>query len=186
VPADRPSIAMSAQQVSHFLTSSEAMVVAVCDSAGWPVGGMARAVYDGTVVSLVLDPGDPLAAEMAAGIPVCCVAEQSTSYYEIKGAIAHGAVISVETAADHTVAVKATIERVSSFDFGRLRPCPAPEPPAAPSGAWRRRQQDAHPAAVGQHQSPGNGYSTWVHPNSWRQCSSRGGAGSRGGLGCKA
>jgi hypothetical protein len=54
------------------------------------------------------------------GAAVCCLAEESPSYYEIKGAIASGTITSVKdgTGGSHLIGVR--LGQVLSFDFSRL------------------------------------------------------------------
>ena len=50
---------------------------------------------------------------------VCCVADEHASYFEIQGVIVHGRGLPIDGEPDRALV---EIERVVSFDFGRLRP----------------------------------------------------------------
>jgi hypothetical protein len=125
MPRNRPSITMAPEEEQIFLGRSSEAVVAACNIDGWPVGGLARAAWQGLSVTLELEAADPVVEVASPGDPVCCISEESPSYYEIKGVIAHGVVASAHVRRDGPSRLDVDVERTVSFDFGRL-----PRPPA--------------------------------------------------------
>jgi hypothetical protein len=106
-------ISMSPAEVEGFLARCPQVVVGALDADGWPTGTLATSSYvDG---ALVIEFG---AGEVLHG-DVCCVADEHASYFEIQGVIVHGRAAPVAGAPTRAVVA---IDRVISFDFGRLRP----------------------------------------------------------------
>jgi len=118
----RPTIAMPARDAQDFLARSGEVVVAVCDHQGWPVGSIAAAAVRESTVTVRLASDDPVAVVAAAGSPICCATDESPSYYEIRGVVAHGDVVGHSTQARGVSTVTFRVDRLVSFDFGRLRP----------------------------------------------------------------
>jgi hypothetical protein len=71
------------------------------------------------VLSFALAPGDPLAGHIARDPTICLVADEHAAYFEIQGVIVHGR--AVPTVVEPFTA-NVEIDRIVSFDFGRLRP----------------------------------------------------------------
>jgi hypothetical protein len=111
---------MTPQEEASFLGRSPEAVVVVCNSDGWPVAGLARAAWRGSSVTLELDPADPVVQAASPGDPICCISEESPSYYEIKGVIAHGFVAKAHHGPGRSSGLDVDVERTVSFDFGRL------------------------------------------------------------------
>jgi hypothetical protein len=113
--ADRSRIAMEPGEVEEFLGAAREVVVGYCAPDGWPMGVLAGAEYhDGTLTFEI--PGT--SREVGEGAAVCCVAEESPSYREIRGVIAHGD-ISQAHEVDGRWRYSVHLGRVVSFDFGR-------------------------------------------------------------------
>jgi hypothetical protein len=106
-------ITMTPAEVAAFLARCPQVVVGAIDADGWPTGTLAASRYaDG---ALVVEFG---AGEVLHG-DVCCVADEHASYFEIQGVIVHGVSVPI---AEEPARARVEIERVVSFDFGRLRP----------------------------------------------------------------
>lgn len=104
---------MTAAEVEAFLARCPQVVVGALDADGWPTGTIAASSFvDGALVVEVAD-GEVLLGD------VCCVADEHTSYFEIRGVIVHGRAGPVD---GEPTRARVAIERVVSFDFGRLRP----------------------------------------------------------------
>jgi len=105
-------ITMSADEVDAFLQRCPVMVVGVIGADGWPEGTIARSSYADGVLALGFAEGDAVRAELGRDPRLCCVADEHESYFEIKGVNVLGTLTALDAVA---------IERVISFDFGRLR-----------------------------------------------------------------
>lgn len=111
----RPDIAMSAAEVDAFLARCGVMVLGAVDGDGWPVGTLARATFTAGALSVEIDPDDPIVADIERDGRVCCLADEHASYDTIRGVIVLGRCAS---RASGRLAVD--IDRVVSFDFGRI------------------------------------------------------------------
>jgi nitroimidazol reductase NimA-like FMN-containing flavoprotein (pyridoxamine 5'-phosphate oxidase superfamily) len=110
-------ISMTESEVDAFLDRCAQIVVGAIDADGWPTGTIAASAYVDGGLTLRFGAGDPLLGVLATEPLVCCIADEHATYYEIRGVVAHGR--AVIDAAD-PCAVAAIIDRVVSFDFGRL------------------------------------------------------------------
>jgi hypothetical protein len=92
------------------------MVVGAIDSDGWPTAALAAPrIVDG-VLSLGFSDDDHFLEGLGRDPNVCCVADEHESYYEIRGVIIHGQVVSTGAVGNFRLDPRRTI----SFDFGRL------------------------------------------------------------------
>lgn len=113
----RPDISMSPTETEAFLQRCSQLVVGAIDADGWPTATLAAIqVVDGPL-SLQLVDGDPLVEQFARDPNVCCVADEHESYYEIRGVIIHGRLVTSADAGQYTLDATRTI----TFDFGKLR-----------------------------------------------------------------
>lgn len=111
----RPDIAMTAAEVDEFLAHCGVMVLGAVDADGWPVGTLARTTFEAGALSVEIDPDDPIVADIERDPRVCCVADEHPSYDAIRGVIVHG-----RAAARVSGRVAVDVDRVVSFDFGRI------------------------------------------------------------------
>jgi hypothetical protein len=107
---------MSVDEVDEFLARSSPMVVGRIAEDGWPTGALMSSTYEGGVLSLQVDPEDPTLRDLERDARICCIADEHRSYYEIRGVILHG-----RPSVGGPGRIDVEIERVISFDFGRLR-----------------------------------------------------------------
>lgn len=114
-------IRMSEQEIAGFLTDrSDAMVLAL-PGEGAPLGGVGGFRYlSPQAVEFSLPTGHPLLAHLRADPRACCVVEQFPSYFEIKGVMLHGHAGTLN-ADDSTVWFHLRVDKVVSFDFGKLQ-----------------------------------------------------------------
>jgi len=115
--AERPDIAMSAEEVRAFLATQRRAVVAALD-AGTPVGTVADVRLVDAAVEVTLSHDDPVRLVLAVDDRVCVIAEQFPTYYEIKGVAAHGQAQPVDGVGGRTF--RLTLDDLTSFDFGKL------------------------------------------------------------------
>jgi hypothetical protein len=134
-PRERPDISMPAAEIEQFLSQRATVIVVANDPASpAPVATVARAEYTDRVVEVDLPSDDPVAKALTDGSPICCVAEQFPSYYEIKAVIIRG-VAEARSAAGATQArFGVALGSPTSFDFGRLPDAPGSIPIARTDG----------------------------------------------------
>ena len=113
----RRDISMSDAEVDEFLSQRSRMVVGAIDADGWPIGSIAGSGYREGSFSLDLPTGDPVLDAVDHDGRICCVDDDHATYYDIRGVIVHA----TATRVDGSDRVLATVDRVVSFDFGRLR-----------------------------------------------------------------
>jgi hypothetical protein len=120
MPGDRPNIAMTDQEADDFLAGADEMVVAYVRPDGWPVAFAGHSGYDAGRITVTFDDPTGTADGIAENDAVCCVAEESSNYDEIKGVIVHGDITAVAARAG---AWRWTVQprRTTSFDFARFR-----------------------------------------------------------------
>jgi len=119
----RPDISMSRGEVDALLGRCDVLAMGTIGADGWPTATLARCSYHDGALRATVDPDDPIAGELARDGRVCCLADEHESYYEIRGVIAHGrATVHGGGAIDDDVDIHVDIhvDRVTSFDFGRL------------------------------------------------------------------
>ncbi len=108
-------IRMDAEEIDEFLSRCEVMAVGTVDAEGWPTATLTHSEFRTTALLLRLDPTDPVAVHAIARQQLCCVADEHSSYYEIRGVIVHGQPNFVDEG------VRVDIERSTGFDFGKLQ-----------------------------------------------------------------
>ena len=107
-------IRMSASEIDDFLSRCEVMAVGTVDAEGWPTASLSQCEFRNGALLLRLDPTDPAAVNAVARQHLCCVADEHSSYYEIRGVIVHGQPYFTDNG------VRVDIERSTGFDFGKL------------------------------------------------------------------
>jgi hypothetical protein len=107
---------MTDTEIDEFLTGCGHLVVGTIADDGWPTGTIAASEYCDGALTLRGLP-DELLEVVQRDPRICCVADEHASYYEIRGVIVHAAAVRLPESPD----VTATLDRVISFDFGRLR-----------------------------------------------------------------
>jgi hypothetical protein len=117
--AERPRITMTEEEAQAQLAAAGEIVVGAIGPRGWPVATLAPARLDETRIRIDICTDDMVADAMAEGAYVCCVTDDGTSYFDIKGVIVGG---SVERAQSEGAVrcVDVQIEQVVSFDFSKL------------------------------------------------------------------
>jgi hypothetical protein len=120
MPGDRPNIAMTDDEVEEFLAGAGEMVVACVAPGGWPVGIAGQSDYEAGRITVTFDDPTGTAEGIGDEDAVCCVAEESSNYDEIKGVMVHGDITAVAARAG---AWQWTVQprRTTSFDFARFR-----------------------------------------------------------------
>jgi hypothetical protein len=117
--AERPDITMTDGEVRALLGRAGDVVVAAIGPDGWPVATLAPARLEDDHLVVDIPADDLVAGSLTDGADVCCVADEGTSYFDIKGVITNGQVAQVR-ADPQRRRVDVRIDRVVSFDFARL------------------------------------------------------------------
>jgi hypothetical protein len=116
----KQDIAMSQAEIDGFLATQSAAVVVGLRGTGAPTGASARLHrgQGGLGFSVSLD--DPIVSHLAEDDRACCVVEQFPSFYEIKGVMLHGRASRRDGGAPGEARFDLAVEKVVSFDFGKL------------------------------------------------------------------
>ncbi|MDO8361733.1 MAG: pyridoxamine 5'-phosphate oxidase family protein [Actinomycetota bacterium] len=124
----KADITMTPAEVDAFLARCPQMVVGALDADGWPTGTLARCTYADGALSLHVQTGDPVLQHLARDPRVCCTADEHATYFEIQGVTVLGTAAlpaawqAVGDGRIGEVVVSVAVDRIVSFDFGRLRP----------------------------------------------------------------
>jgi hypothetical protein len=110
---------MTDGEVRALLGRAGDVVVAAIGADGWPVATVAPARLEDDHLVVDIPADDLVAGSLTDGADVCCVADEGTSYFDIKGVITNGQVAQVH-AHPQRRRVDVRIDRVVSFDFARL------------------------------------------------------------------
>jgi hypothetical protein len=115
----KQDIRMNQSEIDRFLSSqTSAMVIAIAGN-GAPQGAVGRLDYDGRVAFSLRDD-DPVLSLLAADNRACCLVEQFPSYYEIMSVMLHGHARRRQNAKAGEVTFDLDIDKIVSFDFGKL------------------------------------------------------------------
>lgn len=124
----RPDISMPRDEAERFLAAQDHLVlVANAAHGAGPLATPARSRFEDGTVRVTLPADDPVVAALATDARACCVAEQFPSYYAIKAVVVHGTATRVEADRPGEAAFAVALERLTTFDFGRLPGAPPPE-----------------------------------------------------------
>jgi nitroimidazol reductase NimA-like FMN-containing flavoprotein (pyridoxamine 5'-phosphate oxidase superfamily) len=120
----REAIVMTRAELLDFLAAQRWVALGTLDADGTPVGDLVPVVLDGERLRFAVARGSRAHDNIARDPRVCCAADEFPSYYEIRGAVAHG------RAEPHGAAgrlepewIEYTIglDDVRSFDFRKIR-----------------------------------------------------------------
>jgi hypothetical protein len=95
------------------------MVVAGIGPAGWPVATLAHATLDDDRIVVDVAADDVVAGSLTDGADVCCIADEGSAYFDIRGVIGRGVVTQVRPDPNKR-RVEVRIDHVVSFDFAKL------------------------------------------------------------------
>lgn len=116
---------MSPAEVDAFLTTQDTAMVVGAKSSHAPIGAVGRLDYGDGKVAFSVHDDDPVVEVLADDDRACCVAEQFPSYFEIKGVMLHGRARRRPPAVAGEATYDLDVEKVTSFDFGKLAGAPA-------------------------------------------------------------
>jgi len=119
----REAIAMTRDELLAFLGTQHWVALGTLDPDGTPVGDLAPTVLDGERLCFAVPRGSRADDNIRRDPRVCCAADEFPSYYEIRGAVAHG------RAEAHTSERLGPawsewaipLDDVTSFDFRKVR-----------------------------------------------------------------
>ena len=121
----REAIAMTRAELLAFLGAQRWVALGTLDPDGTPVGDVVPAVLDGERLRFAVPCGSRADDNIRRDPRVCCAADEFPSYYEIRGAVAHGRA-EPHAAAENRLGPTWTeyaiaLDDVTSFDFRKVR-----------------------------------------------------------------
>ena len=111
----RPELRMSEEEVAAFLARCRSMSVAALDDQGELEVAVAQLVTRDGELRLCFAPKEPIIPLLAVGKRVCAQADESPSYYEIKGIV-----IAARPRQLSERCFALDVDEVISFDFGKI------------------------------------------------------------------
>jgi hypothetical protein len=106
---------MDSTEVSQFLRRCNSMSVGLIDADGELDVAVATCRFVDDAVRLVFDAEDPILPAIEAGATICAQADETPSYYEIKGVVLRGLAVGL---GGHEYRLQ--VDRTVSFDFGKI------------------------------------------------------------------
>jgi hypothetical protein len=117
--ADRPDITMTDHEIRALLSRAEDVVVAGIGPDGWPVATLAHGMLDDDRIVVDIPADDLVTGSLTDGADVCCIADEGSSYFDIRGVIGRGQVTQVRPDPS-MLRAEIRIDHVVSFDFAKL------------------------------------------------------------------
>ena len=119
----REAIAMTHAELLEFLGAQRWTALGTLDPDGTPVGEVVPVVLDGERLRFVVARGSRAHENIARDPRVCCAADEFPSYYEIRGAVAHGRAEArpSERLGPEWSEWAIPLDDVTSFDFRKVR-----------------------------------------------------------------
>ena len=119
----REAIAMTRDELLAFLDAQRWVALGTLDPDGTPVGDLAPAVLDGERLCFAVPRGSRADDNIRRDPRVCCAADEFPSYYEIRGAVAHGRAEAhtSERLGPEWSEWAIALDDVTSFDFRKVR-----------------------------------------------------------------
>ena len=111
----RPDLRMSEEEITAFLARCRSMSVAALDDQGELEVAVAQLIASDGELRLCFAPQEPIIPLLVIGRRVCAQADESPSYYEIKGIVIEAR---PRQLSDHCFALD--VDEVISFDFGKI------------------------------------------------------------------
>jgi nitroimidazol reductase NimA-like FMN-containing flavoprotein (pyridoxamine 5'-phosphate oxidase superfamily) len=120
----REAIAMTREELLAFLAAQRWVALGTLDPDGTPVGDLAPVRLDGEELRFAVPRGSRADDNIRRDPRVCCAADEFPTYFEIRGATAHGRA----TPCDETHPLgpdwceyAIPLDDVASFDFKKIR-----------------------------------------------------------------
>jgi hypothetical protein len=118
-------IAMTVKEVEGFLRQKQVAVLGTVDESGTPRGRPVRYSVGRRALHLMVPQSSPSLQDLAASPIASATVEEFPSYNAIRGVMAHGptryfADVPAEVTADEWTEVGLRLDRVLSFDFGKI------------------------------------------------------------------
>lgn len=117
----REAIAMTRPELLDFLGAQRWTALGTLDPDGTPVGELVPVVLDGERLRFAVAKGSRAHENIVRDPRVCCAADEFPSYYEIRGAVAHGRAELHGEAGPEWVEYAIPLDDVRSFDFRKIR-----------------------------------------------------------------
>jgi nitroimidazol reductase NimA-like FMN-containing flavoprotein (pyridoxamine 5'-phosphate oxidase superfamily) len=116
----REAIAMTRDELLAFLGAQRWAALGTLDPDGTPVGEIVPIVLDGERLRFAVAHGSRAHENLARDPRVCCAADEFPSYYEIRGAVAHGRAEPHGEPGGEWVEYAIALDDVRSFDFRKI------------------------------------------------------------------
>ncbi len=117
----REAIAMTRDEVLAFFGAQGWVALATLDGDGTPVGDVAPVRLDGDRLCFAVPRGSQADDNIRRDPRVACGADEFPSYYEIRGAVAHGRAEPLGGADGDWAEWAIPLDDVASFDFRKIR-----------------------------------------------------------------
>src|SRR5258708_30937522 len=120
----RETIAMTPDELRAFLAAPRWVVLAALDADGTPVADVAPVRLDGDQLRFAVPRGSYTDDNIRRDPRVACAADEFPTYYEIRGAVAHGrakAGDQPENLSESWVEYAIDLDDVTSSDFRKIR-----------------------------------------------------------------
>jgi len=120
----REAIAMTREELLAFLGTQRWVALGTLDPDGTPVGDLVPVVLDGERLRFAVPRGSRADDNIRRDPRVCCAADEFPSYYEIRGAVAHGRAEphgTPDRLGSEWTEYAIVLDDVTSFDFRKVR-----------------------------------------------------------------
>lgn len=120
----REDIAMTPDELRAFFAAQRWVALSTLDADGTPIADVAPVRLDGERLCFAVARGSRSDDNIARDPRVACAADEFPTYYEIRGAVAHGTAVphaTVTSLGPDWVEYAIPLDDVASFDFKRIR-----------------------------------------------------------------
>ena len=120
----REAIAMTHEEVLAFLGTQRWVALGTLDPDGTPAGDLVPVVLDDDRLRFAVPRGSHADDNIRRDPRVCCAADEFPSYYEIRGAVAHGRAephAGSDRLGPDWTEYSIALDDVVSFDFRKVR-----------------------------------------------------------------
>ena len=120
----REAISMTREEMLAFLATQRWVALGTLDPDGTPAGDVVPVVLEGERIRFAVPRGSRADDNIRRDPRVCCAADEFPSYYEIRGAVAHGRAEPHPTGdalGPDWTEYSIPLDDVMSFDFRKVR-----------------------------------------------------------------
>jgi hypothetical protein len=120
----REAIAMTRDELLAFLGAQRWVALGTLDPDGTPAGDVVPVALDGERLRFAVPRGSRADDNIRRDPRVCCAADEFPSYFEIRGAVAHGRAEpsgAPDRLGPDWIEYAIRLDDVASFDFRKMR-----------------------------------------------------------------